>query len=109
MKRLFHLNLIFCCFLFFLIAPVEANTEFEKYLNDFYLKQAQASRILSEIELDLKDGSRVKVCSRQREAAQFGIEAIESLIKAFELSGSKSQTKELHAGINKWKELMDYC
>lgn len=79
------------------------------YLNDFYQKQEKASTILKEIEIDLKDGSRDRVCSRQREAASYGIEATKSLIKAFKINGSTSQMENLQAGLDKWRELRDYC
>ena len=109
MKRLLLLFLIFSFFIFNSLAPVRANTEFEMYLSDFYQKQAQASQILKEIETNLKDGSREKVCSRQREAAIYGIEATKSLIRAFEVNGSKDQIENLQAGLDKWRELRDYC
>ena len=79
------------------------------YLSDFYQKQEKASRILKEIEIDLKDGSRDRVCARQREAASYGIEATKSLIKAFKANGSTSQMENLQAGLDKWRELRDYC
>ena len=109
MKRLLILSLTFYLFLFFLLKSVKAETEFEMYLSDFYQKQDRASKILKGIEIDLKDGSRDRVCTRQREAARYGIEATESLIKAFEINGSKTEIENLKAGINKWKELRDYC
>tara|TARA_Y100001968_G_C19330440_1_gene704015 strand:+ start:314 stop:643 length:330 start_codon:yes stop_codon:yes gene_type:complete len=109
MKRSLLLFLIFSFFLFTSQTTVQANTEFEIYLNDFYQKQERASQILKEIEIDLKDGSRDKVCARQKEAANYGIEATKSLIKAFETSGSKTQIEVLQAGLNKWRELRDYC
>ena len=109
MKRILPLTLIFSFFLFISLTPVKANTEFEMYLSDFYQKQERASQILKEIETDLKNGSRDKVCARQKEAANYGIEATESLIKAFEINGSKTQMINLQAGMNKWKELRDYC
>ena len=86
-----------------------AESEFELYLNDFYQKQEKASEILKEIEIDLKDGSRDRVCARQREAANYGIEATESLIEAFKEKGSKTEIENLQAGLNKWIELRDYC
>ena len=79
------------------------------YLSDFYQKQEKASKILKEIETDLKDGSRDRVCARQREAASYGIEATESLIKAFQTKGSTSQMENLQAGLDKLRELRDYC
>ena len=109
MKRLFPL--LFICFLllFFSVISVNAETEFEMYLGDFYLKQEKASKILKEIETDLKDGSRDSVCARQREAASYGIEAMESLIKAFKTNGSKTEMEILQGGLDKWRELRDYC
>ena len=111
MKRLLLLSLIFSFFLFISLLPAKAATQFDMYLSDFYQKQERASEILKEIEADLKDGSRDKVCVKQREAANYGIEATESLIKAFKNSGSGSnaQMENLQAGLDKWRELRDYC
>ena len=109
MKRLFFLSLILVVLLFSSVIPVSAESEFELYLRVFYQKQEKASKILKEIETDLKDGSRDGVCARQREAASYGIEATESLIKAFKTNGSESQMENLQAGLDKWRELRDYC
>ena len=109
MKRLFPLLLISLVLLFFSVISVNAESEFELYLSDFYQKQEKASKILKEIETDLKDGSRDRVCARQREAANYGIKATESLIKAFKKNGSASQLENLQAGLDKWRELRDYC
>ena len=109
MKRLIFLSLIFVVLLFSSVIPVSAESEFEIYLSDFYQNQEKASKILKEIETDLKDGSRDRVCARQREAASYGIEATESLIKAFKTNGSESQMENLQAGLDKWRELRDYC
>ena len=109
MKRLLILYLVISFIFYLSQMPVKAETEFEMYLNDFYQKQERASKILKEIEIDLKDGSRGRVCERQRVAANYGIEATESLIKAFKLNGSKTDIDNLQSGLNKWKELRDYC
>ena len=109
MKRLFPLLLISLVILFSSVISINAESEFEIYLSDFYQKQEKASKILKEIETDLKDGSRDRVCARQREAANYGIEATESLIKAFKTNASKTEMENLQAGLDKWKELRDYC
>ena len=109
MKRLFFLSFIFVALFLFSLTPVSAESEFDMYLSDFYQKQEKASKILKEIETDLKDGSRDRVCARQREAASYGIEATESLIKAFKTNGSKTEMENIQAGLDKWKELRDYC
>ena len=109
MKRLFLLSLIFIVVFFFTRISVNAESEFDMYLSDFYQKQEKAGKILKEIETGLKDGSRDRVCARQREAARYGIEAMESLIKAFKINGSKTEIQNLQAGLDKWRELRDYC
>ena len=109
MKRLSLILLISVVLLFFSVTSVNAESEFEMYLSDFYQKQAKASKILKEIETDLKDGSRDRVCERQKEAASYGIEATESLIKAFKINGSTTEMENLQAGLDKWRELRDYC
>ena len=109
MKRLFSLLLISLVLLFSSVISANAESEFEIYLSDFYQKQEKASKILKEIQTDLKDGSRDRVCARQREAASYGIEATESLIKAFKTNGSKTEMENLQAGLDKWRELRDYC
>ena len=109
MKRLLLLSLLIYFILFILLSPVKASNEFEMYLSDFYQKQEKASQILKEIETDLKDGSRDKFCAKQREAANYGIEATQSLIKAFKFNGSTNQLENIQSGLDKWRELRDYC
>ena len=109
MKKLLLFPLIIYMFLIFFSLPVNAISKFDMNMNDFYKKQQIASTLLKGIEMDLKDGSRDNVCARQKEAAKYGIEATESLIKAFKLNGSTSQIENVQAGLNKWKELRDYC
>ena len=109
MRQLLLQFLIFCFCFYCSSIHVNAETEFEMYLSDFYQKQEQASKILKEIETDLKGGSRERICSRQIEAAKYGIEATQSLIKAFKISGSTTEIQNLQAGIDKWRELRDYC
>ena len=109
MKPFLILSLIFS--FVFCISPMQVNseTEFDMYLNDFYQKQEKASKILKEIETDLKDGNKNTACARQKEAANFGIQATESLIKAFKLNGTMTQLDYLQEGLDKWRELRDYC
>ena len=109
MTRLLFPFSVFIFILFFSVFSANAESELDMYLRDFYHKQAKASQILREIETDLKEGSRDRVCARQREAANYGIEATESLISAFKTNGSKNEIENLKAGLDKWRELRDYC
>ena len=101
----------FINFLIFIITPTQilADTTLNFYLNDFYSKSNEAKQILKEIETRLKEGSREKVCSRQREAARLGLLANKSLIKAFEIRGAKPPTNEIKASQKKWKSILNEC
>ncbi len=72
-------------------------------------KRELASKYLQEAEKSLKEGDALAGCSSQREASRYGIEATEALIKAMEANGSKNEIENLKAGLNKWKELGDFC
>ena len=93
------------------ISPIQifADTALDVYMNDFYSKSNKASQILKEIENSLKEGSRVKVCSRQREAARLGLLANKSLIKAFEIEGAKPPISAIKASQKRWESIMNEC
>ena len=65
--KIFVLTSFMVC-LVTIISPIEifADTALDVYMNDFYSKSYEARKILKEIEDTLKEGSRKKVCSRQR-------------------------------------------
>ena len=86
-----------------------SNTALDVYMNDFYSKSNEASQILKEIENSLKEGSRKKVCSRQREAARLGLLANKSLIKAFEVRGSQPPMRVIKASQQRWESILNEC
>ena len=108
MKHFFSI-FISAFLLFYSPISIRAESDFEMNLSIFYQQQQKASKILREIETELKNGSRDKVCKRQIEAANYGIEATESLIKALKNNGSKTETEDLQSGLDKWRELRDNC
>tara|TARA_Y100000991_G_C21773944_1_gene264271 strand:- start:12 stop:341 length:330 start_codon:yes stop_codon:yes gene_type:complete len=95
----------------FIIAPnvILAEMSLNFYMDDFYSKSNEASKILKEIENDLKEGSRKKVCSRQREAARLGLLANESLIKAFEIGGTEPPIEALKSSKKRWESIYNDC
>ena len=97
--------------LILIISPYQsfASKAFNVYMNDFYSKSDKASLILKEIEIDLKNGSRRKVCSRQKEAARLGLLANKSLIKAFEIEGIEPPIQVIKASQAKWKSILHEC
>ena len=99
-------------FLFVLIISPDisySNTALDVYMSDFYSKSNEASQILKEIENSLKEGSRKKVCSRQREAARLGLLANKSLIKAFEIEGSNPPMQAIKASQQRWESILNEC
>ena len=109
MKKFVFTSFIVC--LVTIISPVEifADTALDVYMNDFYSKSNEASQILKEIENDLKEGSRKKVCSRQREAARLGLLANKSLIKAFEIEGAYPHIQAIKSSQQRWESILNEC
>ena len=100
--------MIFSFFFPFFISA-NAESEFDLFLSDFYQKQEKATKILKEIEIDLKDGFRENDCARQKEAASYGIESTEALIKALKANDPETEIENLQVALEKWRELRDYC
>ena len=109
MKRKTLILLIFCFTNLCLLNPILAETSLDVYMNDFYSKSNEAKQILKDIEVTLKEGSRNKVCSRQREAAKLGLLANDSLIKAFEISGEEVPIEAIKASQLRWKSILNEC
>ena len=109
MKKFAFVSFLMC--LVTIISPVEilADAALDVYMNDFYSKSNEASQILKEIENSLKEGSRKKVCSRQRDAARLGLLANKSLIKAFEIDGSDPPMKAIRASQQRWESILNEC
>ena len=102
---------VFLILLIFLLTPSQILSEAQSniFINDFYLKSDKAIRILKEIESNLKEGSREKVCSRQREAAKLGLLANESLMRAFEAEGIEPPLDFLNSNKKKWEGILNQC
>ena len=105
---------IFASLLILLILSIppnqaQAETPLNVYMNDFYSKSKQASKILKEIESTLKEGSRKNVCSRQREAARLGLLANKSLIKAFEIGGTEPPMEAIKSSQKRWESILNEC
>ena len=108
------INLIFTYLLTFLTLSFSPNqkiveTPLDVYINDFYSKSNEASKILKEIEINLKEGSRKNVCSRQREASRLGLLANKSLIKAFEIVGDQPPLEAIKSNQKRWESILNEC
>ena len=109
MKISVFVSFIVCLVTLISPARILADTALNVYMNDFYSKSNEASQILKEIENSLKEGSRKKVCSRQREAARLGLLANKSLIKAFEIEGANPPMKAIKANQKRWESILNEC
>ena len=88
---------------------VNAENKLDFYMNDFYTKSNEASLILKEIEIDIKLGIKNKICSRQIKAAELGILANESLIKAFQIAGTEPPNSSINLSQKRWESLLNDC
>ena len=107
-------KLIFAFLLILLTLSISPNqilaeTALDVYIDDFYSKSNEASKILKEIEMNLKEGSRKNVCSRQREAARLGLLANKSLIKAFEIGGTEPPMEVIKSSQERWESILNDC
>ena len=59
--------------------------------------------------MNLKEGSRKNVCSRQREAARLGLLANKSLIKAFEIGGTEPPMEAIKSSQERWEAIQKDC
>ena len=101
----------FLILLTYIVSPNKTlgETPLDVYINDFYSKSNEASKILKEIEMNLKEGSRKNVCSRQREAARLGLLANKSLIKAFEIGGTEPPMEAIKSSQERWEAILNDC
>ncbi|KGG15052.1 MULTISPECIES: hypothetical protein [unclassified Prochlorococcus] len=116
-KRIFsikyHLFSISIIIIFFLITANQAFSDsgenFNTYLKEWDQKIKIASEYLEDAEKELKNGDAIEGCIKQRKAAEYGIQATQSLIMAFKENGSDGDINNVKAGLDKWKELRDFC
>ena len=85
------------------------NENFRDYMDTWNEKIKLASEYLDQAEDELRNGDAIQGCINQKKAAGFGIEATESLIKAFQENGSQGDIENIETGLKKWKELRDFC
>ena len=83
--------------------------DFESYMHEWDKKRELATEYLLRAEKSLKEGDKSTGCFNQRKASQYGIEATESLIQAMKINGSTDGIANFQSGLNKWRELGDFC
>ena len=84
--------------------------EFKSKMADWENKIEIAKEYLSQAENELKNGNKKQGCFFQKKAGEMGVKGTESLIKAFEINGNnKGEISNLKMGLNRWKELRDFC
>ncbi len=82
---------------------------FSEYMESWDTKIELASKYLTEAESEFKAGDELTGCVTQRRAADYGIEATESLLMAFKISKTTTDLSDIESGLNKWKEIRDFC
>ena len=104
---------LFIALLFILFLPPpsfgDSGQGVQQYFSEWSYKSDLARKYLLEAEASFKEGDVVSACIYQKKASQYGIEATESLIQAFKENGSGEDISNITNGLNKWKELRDFC
>ena len=111
---IFHLFTSFILILFMIPAGTVLGSsafanDFETYMRAWDDKRTMATEFLLDAEKALKQGDKANGCASQRKASKYGIEATESLIKAMKINGSTEGLEGFESGLNKWRELGDFC
>ena len=83
--------------------------DFNSYMKSWNINIEKASKYLKDAENEFKKGDELQGCVMQRKAAKYGINGTESLIKSFEAQNSTEGLSNIKSGLNKWKELRDFC
>lgn len=91
------------------IALADSEKNFSKYMQIWNEKKDLASQYLEEAEKAFKSGDELSGCVAQQKAAEFGIDATNSLIKAMKANGSNNGIENIESGLRKWEELKDFC
>ena len=104
---------IFTCFFLILLIVFHSTQAFAKDFDAFMLEWNEnrelASQYLLAAEKALKEGDKNLGCANQQKASKYGVEATRSLIRAMKSIGSTDGIENFEAGLNKWKELGDFC
>tara|TARA_B100000700_G_C14956190_1_gene814103 strand:- start:161 stop:460 length:300 start_codon:yes stop_codon:yes gene_type:complete len=90
-------------------SPYAYANDFEVLMKVWDQKRTLATESLLDAEKYLKQGDKAKGCASQRKASRYGIEATESLVKAMKINGSTEGLQGFESGLNKWRELGDFC
>ena len=72
-------------------------------------KRILATEYLLNAEKALKEGNKSLGCENQKKASKYGVEASLALIKAMKANGSNNGIENFESGLNKWRELGDFC
>ena len=109
MNKYIFISILILLTLFVSTNKILAETPLDFYINDFYSKSEEASKILKEIEINLKEGSRKNICLKQREAARLVLSANKSLIKAFEIGGTEPPMGAIKSSQKRWESILNKC
>ncbi len=90
-------------------AQANEQKDFKYYMNAWNEKRMEASNLLLDAEKEFKSGDEISGCAKQYDAANLGIKATQSLIKAMTINGNLEGINDIKIGLKKWEELRDFC
>ena len=108
MMRIF-LSLIFVAFVIFgQIASVRSDEDqnaFTRYMLEWREKSEIAQEYLRKSDQELKTGFKYRVCLNKRLASQYGVQALQALIKAQQYNDTDKQLLNIEENLDRMKRL----
>lgn len=106
-------RLIYVCIIIFIFTIFDessfAQNKYEFYIHDWEQKSTLAKQNLNQAIQYLKQGEKVLACKYQRIAGNYGVEALKSLLIAFEDNQKIKDIDEFLKAEEKWKQIRDKC
>ena len=103
------LSLLFVAFVIFgQIASVrsdEDQTAFTRYMLECREKSEIAQEYLRKSDQELKTGLKYRVCLNKRLASQYGVQALQALIKAQQYNDTDKQLLNIEGNLDRMKRL----
>ncbi len=93
----------------FISVPALAENNYDYYMQKWDENIGMAKNYLDKADHALEENDILLSCSNQRKASEYGIKAIESRIKAIEISGLDEEISRLEIGLEKWKAFGEFC
>ena len=99
------ISLVVCMFPMKTAIAESGQDAFTKYMLDWRDKSQLAQLYLSEAKDSIKDGMNYQTCLKQRVASRYGVDALNSLVKAKNLEEEQPDLENIQINLARWRKL----